>query len=885
MNTNLNKIALDLYGKIQTRFPNIKIGDENAQVLSKKADIPNARFFEFEYKDNGKSLGTVAITLDEDDGIVVQVSGELADSQHHGAFKFIRSFRQFAKDRLLNFDVQNIGKDQLDKRDYAFRAKPKEEEPMEPIMENKLYGTAKISYQDLGEARLVIKHSQPVNQDLAAGRTMHIEGIYVENSQGERFRYPYKHLNGARALAEHIKAGGNPYDAIGQHITSLSEELAQLRKFKNYVGRNDTLSEAMDDVNHRVAERIEAVKKEVHNLQRPAYYSQFAESFTAQESQEIPEEILNDWIDRLTIRSFNEELKTAFPYIYRLIGENIPVKELTPDDLLAEKSVSEPQARLMAAAAHDPKFAKKVGMKQSVAKEFNKADTGSKMLSNAMKHKKKAKEESYLEAFLDSIVNEDEEGQDGENTLFSPNKSTQQSAIDKFNEIMKTELKGGPEGINIIDSLKGLIDDPEFLEKMKDIDPDLDARGAIQQELNAMAKDDPELARIIPQLDFKGDGGEAPMGGEQVPPDAGATPPAPPEAAAPAEPVPPGAPAAPPAPGAEAGAPPVGAPPAPPIAESANMSKLRAKFIKARECGAQLDHEMDFGHKTMTLHDAIRECGLTPMECGFGDEEGEDSHLNGVEQMLKSVSGFWNREAKNFTIGGTRAKTRIAKGFKDGEFPNATEQDLQHVFHTIDKMDPSEHGHHDELGRIKQLAHGQHNSEVDEGSDEQDFSTMMQQFMDKHQGADVDGMLDKYLQSHPDAKVTRNNTSSGTINGKSASYDDAMGKFKDMAGGMGFDASGDDPMGGMMKGLQGKMSGMMGKMPQGQSTPGSMGNPQDMMKGMMGKMQGQMPNQNVKFPGGQMNPQDMMKGMMGQFGGMNETDELSNILKIAGVKK
>jgi hypothetical protein len=52
-----------------------------------------------------------------------------------------------------------------------------------------------------------------------------------------------------------------------------------------------------------------------------------------------------------------------------------------------EKSSSEKQARFMAAAAHDPKFAKKAGMDRSVAKEFNKADTGTKQLSNAMKHK------------------------------------------------------------------------------------------------------------------------------------------------------------------------------------------------------------------------------------------------------------------------------------------------------------------------------------------------------------------------------------------------------------------------------------------------------------------------------------------------------------------
>lgn len=38
-------------------------------------------------------------------------------------------------------------------------------------------------------------------------------------------------------------------------------------------------------------------------------------------------------------------------------------------------SKSEPQKKLMAAAAHDPKFAKKVGVPQKVAKEFNRADT------------------------------------------------------------------------------------------------------------------------------------------------------------------------------------------------------------------------------------------------------------------------------------------------------------------------------------------------------------------------------------------------------------------------------------------------------------------------------------------------------------------------------
>lgn len=43
-------------------------------------------------------------------------------------------------------------------------------------------------------------------------------------------------------------------------------------------------------------------------------------------------------------------------------------------------SKSKKQARLMAAVAHDPKFAKKVGIPQKVGKEFNKADAATGIL-------------------------------------------------------------------------------------------------------------------------------------------------------------------------------------------------------------------------------------------------------------------------------------------------------------------------------------------------------------------------------------------------------------------------------------------------------------------------------------------------------------------------
>jgi hypothetical protein len=708
MDANLDKIALDLYGKIQNRFPNIKIGDEHGEVLSKKQDIPRARFFEFEYEEDGEPLGTIAINLDQDDGVVVQISGDLVNdndnSNHHGAFKFIRSFKQFAKNRLLNFKIENTGKSGLDKRDYSFIAKRKELPVMptaQPVMESKFYGTNRISYQDLGEARLIIKHSQPINPEFAAGRTMHIENIYVENAVGERFRYPFKHINGARALAEHVKAGGNPYDSIGQHITGLSEELAGLRKFKNYVGRQEQLSEAMSSVTGRVLERIEEIKKEVTSLQRESYYKTFAESYTATEEQILPEELVNDLIDRLTIRTFNEELKSVFPYIAKFIDESeLPILEVGVDDLLSDSynpnSVS---------AEHRRKLEK--SYEDTLKKKAEEGDESAKKRLQALQDKKermrndyndRMERESYdpeeqFESFMDSIISEDKD------EIFSPNKDAKNVAIQKLNKIMSQELKGGPDGVNAVGSLKGLIDNPEFLLSLRDIDADLDVRPLIQQFI---LQQDPEVAS---QLQFGGEG-------EQEMPPAPEAPMAAPEA-----------PMAAPAPEAPMAAPET--PPVAPVAEDNNDVPFDGPYKKnsgtvtdkggakhgahsqakhlahqglmkavqnAKKAGAKLDTKMKVGGKSMTLYDAIIECGLTPMECGFDDPE-SDSNESGLDQMTKFISGFWNKEQKNFTIGGTRAKTKIIKGFKDGEFPNASEDDVRQIVAMIDKMDPSSHEH------------------------------------------------------------------------------------------------------------------------------------------------------------------------------------------------
>jgi hypothetical protein len=60
-------------------------------------------------------------------------------------------------------------------------------------------------------------------------------------------------------------------------------------------------------------------------------------------------------------------------------------------------STSKKQAKFMAAAAHNPAFAKKAGIPVSVAKEFNQADKGKKFgKGGSMKHSDIAKDKPMM---------------------------------------------------------------------------------------------------------------------------------------------------------------------------------------------------------------------------------------------------------------------------------------------------------------------------------------------------------------------------------------------------------------------------------------------------------------------------------------------------------
>jgi len=325
-----NKISEDLFNKIRGRFSDVTIGDEAGTVTNEPSA---ARFFDFNYK----GLGKVSVNISEDEGLTIIYSKDFINNEDELTknewFDFLKDLRTFSKKRLLNFSVRDINKTNLTKRDYKFLANRSGDDTM---TESKLYGTARVSYQNVGEARIMIKHTENINQESATGRTQKVGAIYIESADGERFRYPYKHLSGARAMAQHVSEGGKPYDDFGKHITGLSEELAKLRKFKTYMGRSAVMAESLAGYMDVVKERITTVKKTVESLQKPAYYKEAVEGFETPVLEDVPADVRENWIDELTIKQFNEELADVFPYIYKLVSEATLAKELGPDDILGE---------------------------------------------------------------------------------------------------------------------------------------------------------------------------------------------------------------------------------------------------------------------------------------------------------------------------------------------------------------------------------------------------------------------------------------------------------------------------------------------------------------------------------------------------------------------
>jgi hypothetical protein len=217
-----NNASTALYDLLVTRDFDPEILDSSGKAVT---DPSQAELFSFDWKTDNKNYGTVVVLLGADQELEVYYGDNLGRSMEsedrRDWYQFLEQMKSFATRNLLTFELNN-----LNRLKYTMQG-------MAAIREGLFegyYGTRKMSYSDQPKrTKLVIRHDRTLGE--GDKRYRHIESLFVETADGERFRVPSRSLMHGKMLARHVAEGGTPYDAFGQHITEIINEMATLSRF------------------------------------------------------------------------------------------------------------------------------------------------------------------------------------------------------------------------------------------------------------------------------------------------------------------------------------------------------------------------------------------------------------------------------------------------------------------------------------------------------------------------------------------------------------------------------------------------------------------------------------------------------------------------------
>ena len=500
-----NNIATDLFYKIRSRFTGLKLGESTGAIT---INPEQARFFDFDYIENDKTLGHVSISLAEPNSMKVYFSSGITEGldndQKNNWYGFLRELRMFAKRRLLAFDTRDIAKDNLDKRDYAFLSQhstPQSDndtitKPVgEGLMnESNLYGTKTQSFQKLMDTRLIIKHSKKLADDFEqkpGDRSRNISALFVENQDGERFKYPFIHLAGARAMQRHVANGGLPYDTIGESLIRMSEEIAQLKSFTNYCVRNDLMNSDTNNIVERSKSQLDGLRERIARLAKQAHYENYVAEFQAPEAMEVPDDVMEEYKEKFTVRNFKEDLTSVFPVLYRLMKEE---ENVGYDDIVGMTGIeneSRDDEEPMSSCCDAPLL------------NYN---DGLGICSDCKEHAGPHQDEAYAEKDPMSEFENWVNALGEESPLTMADDEEKADLIKKLNGLLNTEFQAGVDGTNAITSLEGIIEDPKLEQDIKKAEPEQDVRPMVKAWVEENAPD------VLGELDF-GDMADEPAAG------------------------------------------------------------------------------------------------------------------------------------------------------------------------------------------------------------------------------------------------------------------------------------------------------------------------------------------------------------------------------------
>jgi hypothetical protein len=331
-------ISQDLFEKIRLPFSNLEMGDENGNVTISPSE---SRFFDFDFVVDGNKLGRVSISINEPGTCKIFYGRGILDNQSQEIqkkwYQFLKSMRMFCKRRLLTFDTRDITR-KLSKDDFKFLAASGSNE--NTVSESKMYGSKKTSYHPLGSTLLIVKHSKPIDQEYVGARSRNITSIMIQNDDGERFKFPYNYLAGARAMQRHVANQGNPYDDKGQDILYMCETVSKLSKFKRKVGIHDSMPSQSKEIMEVVESKIKSLRETIKRLCSQRFYETWANGFHEKTKKVIVDEVTAQFYkEALTRPSFSQELTEYFPLIHSIMQE---ANQINLDEYLENVQESAP---------------------------------------------------------------------------------------------------------------------------------------------------------------------------------------------------------------------------------------------------------------------------------------------------------------------------------------------------------------------------------------------------------------------------------------------------------------------------------------------------------------------------------------------------------------
>ena len=331
------KTSQDLFNKIRSKFANIQLGDSTGNVT---ADPKSAVFFDFEFSESSDNFGRVSISIADGESMKVFYNQGLVekidDESKANWYSFLKELKDFAVEHQVGFDVRDITKTSLTQQDFKNLADVNKTVNTGDNMSEELTrltklagiavaegltGTAKSSYESLDKTRLIVRHSQAVDENVPGSRSRQINSLYIENEQGERFKYPMKHLSGARAMARHVANGGVPHDDFGKHIIKMSEQIAQLNSFARYATNKDQLNNSVGDIIEKSRLKLENMRNYIKNISKQGHYMKAKESFQPATIAELDDETRNSLREKFTLRHLDDKVESALPLIHSLMKE------------------------------------------------------------------------------------------------------------------------------------------------------------------------------------------------------------------------------------------------------------------------------------------------------------------------------------------------------------------------------------------------------------------------------------------------------------------------------------------------------------------------------------------------------------------------------------